>query len=113
LIGSWFGTGQPDDKGSMWLIRQAADGSFAVQFRTCLRGKNLDEIETGRWSLNGDVETLHIQTVNGTPVSQDDTYKILSHDGGKQVYRFLGTGFSYSSRRVDEAFEMPDCQTVS
>ena len=113
LVGSWFGVGQPDDKGSMWLIHQTADGNFSVLFRTCVRGKNFDELETGRWSLAGDTETLSVQTVNGQKVSQSDNYRILSHDGQKQTYRFLGTGFVYSSKRVDGSFEMPDCQLVS
>jgi hypothetical protein len=113
LVGSWFGTGQPDAKGSMWLIHQAADGTFMVQFRDCVKGHNQDEIETGRWSLNGDAETLQIRSVNGRPASQSDTYKILSHDAKQQVYRYLGTGFVYTSKRVDEKFEMPDCETVS
>ncbi len=97
----------------MWLIRQAADGNFTVQFRTCVKGKNRDEIETGRWILNGDVETLQVRTVNGIAVSSNDDYKILSHDAGKQVYRFLGTGFVYTSRRVAPDFEMPDCEAIS
>jgi hypothetical protein len=113
LIGSWFGMGQPDDKGAMWLIHQAADGTFRVQFRTCVKGQNLDEIQTGRWQLSGDVETLHIRASDGTAVSQDDDYKILFHDGGKQTYQFLRTGFVYSSRRVDDKFEMPSCETIS
>jgi hypothetical protein len=97
----------------MWLIHQAADGNFTVQFRTCVKGKNRDEIETGRWMLNGDVETLQVRTVNGTTVSQNDDYRILWHDLGKQIYRFEGTGFVYTSRRVDANFTIPDCETVS
>ena len=113
LVGTWFGMGQPDNKGSMWLIHEAADGNFTVLFRTCVRGKNFDELETGRWSLSGDSEVLQVRTVNGQKVSENDTYRILSHDGQKQVYRFMGTGFVYSSKRVDENFQMPDCQTIS
>jgi hypothetical protein len=113
LVGSWFGMGQPDDKGSMWLIHQMADGSFHVQFRTCVKGKNFDEVETGHWRLNGDAETLSIETVNGQRTGMTDDYTILWHDGGKQIYRYSGTGFVYTSKRVDEKFEMPDCETVS
>jgi hypothetical protein len=113
LVGSWFGMGQPDDKGSMWLIHQTADGNFQVLFRSCVKGKAFDELERGRWQLSGDIETLHIQTINGAPVSLDDGYKILSHDGGRQTYQFLRTGFVYSSRRVDDKFEMPSCETIS
>jgi hypothetical protein len=113
LVGSWFGTGQPDDRGSMWLIHQMADGTFQVQFRSCVKGKDLDEVETGRWQLNGDTETLFIQTVNGQRAAQADDYKILWHDGGKQIYRFTGTGFVYSSKRVDANFVLPSCETIS
>lgn len=113
LVGSWFGSGQPDNKGSMWLIHESADGGFTVQFRTCAKGKNLDEIETGRWTLSGDVETLHIATVNGTKVALNDDYRILWHDLGKQIYRYQGTGYVYTSKRVDADFVMPDCEMVS
>ena len=70
-------------------------------------------METGRWQLTGDVETLHVRSVNGAPASLDDSYRILSHDGQKQVYRFLATGFVYSSKRVDDTFELPSCETIS
>lgn len=113
LVGSWFGMGQPDDTGTMWLIHQAANGTFRVEFRTCFKGKALDEVETGRWQLAGNIETLHIQSVNGQDYSQDDIYKILSHDGGKQTYSFLRTGFVYSSKRVDEKYQMPSCEMIS
>src|ERR1700742_616321 len=113
LVGSWFGTGQPDDKASMWLIHQQAGGAFTVLFRSCVKGHNFDEVETGHWQLNGDTETLQVQTMNGRNISQRDDYKILWHDGGKQIYRFSGTGYVYTSKRVDPNFQMPDCQTIS
>ena len=113
LIGSWFGTGQPDDKAAMWIAHMGADGSFAAQFRSCVKGKGLDEIETGRWRLEGDTETININAVNGAPFSRDDVYKILLHDDGKQVYRFLRDGFVFTSRRVDNKFEMPSCDAIS
>jgi hypothetical protein len=113
LIGSWFGQGQPDDKAEMWLARNAPDGTFEVQFRSCSKGHNLDQVETGRWSLNGDTETLQVLKVNGTPLAQTELYKILSHDAGKQVYRYAVTGFVYTSRRVDDKFELPSCETIS
>ena len=113
LVGAWFGQGQPDDKGEMWLAHNAPDGSFQVQFRSCRKGQALDQIETGRWSLNGDTETLQVLTVNGAPLAQKELYKVLSHDGAKQVYRYDVTGFVYTSRRVDDKFELPSCETIS
>jgi hypothetical protein len=113
LIGAWFGQGQPDDKSEMWLVHNDPDSSFQVQFRACAKGKAMDQMETGRWSLAGDTETLQVLTVNGTPLAQREIYKILSHDGAKQIYRYLATGFVYTSRRVDGDFEMPSCEMIS
>ncbi len=113
LIGSWFGTGQPDDKAAMWIAHMGANGAFAAQFRSCVKGHELDEIETGHWRLDGDTETIHIETVNGASWSQDDTYKIMSHDGQSQVYRYLRDGFVFTSHRVDAKYEMPSCETIS
>ena len=113
LIGSWFGTGQPDDKAAMWIAHMGANGSFAAQFRSCVKGKELDEVETGHWRLEGDTETINVQTVNGEAISREDTYKILIHDGGKQVYRYLADGFVFTSHRVDDKFEMPSCEAIS
>ena len=45
LIGSWFGTGQPDDKAAMWIAHMGANGGFAAQFRSCVKGKEVDEIQ--------------------------------------------------------------------
>ena len=113
LVGAWFGQGQPDNKGEMWLARNAPDGSFQVQFRSCTKGHALDQVETGRWSLNGDREILQVLTVNGAPLTQTELYKVLSHDGAKQVYRYEVTGFVYTSHRVDDKFELPSCETIS
>ena len=112
LVGSWFGIGQPDDRAAMWIAHKGADGGFAAQFRSCVKGKPLDEFETGHWRLEGDTETINIQTVNGM-AAQDDAYKILSHDGQRQVYRYLRDGFVFTSHRVDEKFEMPSCEAIS
>ena len=113
LIGTWFGTGQPDDKAAMWIAHMGANGAFAAQFRSCVKGKEMNEVETGRWRLEGDTETINIQTVNGQPWTREDVYKILSHDNQKQVYRYLRDGFVFTSHRVDAKFEMPSCEAIS
>ncbi len=113
LIGSWFGTGQPDDKSEMWLIHHQANGNFQALFRTCLKGKAFDDVESGHWALAGDMETLTILSVDGKPAALQESYKVLSHDAGKQVYRYMTSGFVYTSRRVDESFEMPSCEAIS
>jgi hypothetical protein len=113
LVGTWFGTGQPGDKGEMWIARMGADGSFHAQFRSCARGKATDLFQTGSWVLNGDMETISVTSVNGVFYLRNDSYKILSHDQNRQTYRYLPTGFVYNSRRVDEKFQMPECEAIS
>ena len=113
ITGIWFGQGQPYDKSEMWIARMGADGSFHAQFRTCRKGKATDVINDGTWALNGDLETIQIQTVNGQFFPRSDQYQVLSHDGKSQTYRYLATGFTYTSKRVDAKFQMPACDLVS
>jgi len=113
MIGRWFGTGQPNDKSEMWLAQAAADGRFHVQFRACRQGKAYDKTNDGMWKLEGTRETISIDTVDGAKVvPRQDIYTLLSHGNDKQVYRYEGTGFVYTSRKVDAKFAMPPCDVV-
>jgi hypothetical protein len=113
IAGFWFGQGQPNDKSEMWIAHMGADGSFHAQFRACRKGKASDTTNDGNWRLNGDMETIQIQTVGGQYFPRTDYYAILSHDGKSQSYRYLATGFVYTSKRVDAKFQMPACDLVS
>ncbi len=115
IAGRWFGTGQPNDKSEMWLEEGGADGSFHVLFRACRQGKASDATNDGHWELNGNAETITVDTVNGGKIAPPriDHYTILSHDAAKQVYRYDPTGFVYTSHRVDAKFQMPSCDLVS
>jgi len=112
-VGTWFGQGQPHDRGEMWVAQMLADGAFRVQFRTCRKGKAIDQFETGRWVLKEDLETIDIATVNGQPLPRTDRYRILSQDGRVQSYRYLRTGFVFTSHRVADGYRMPRCDLVS
>jgi hypothetical protein len=114
MAGRWFGTGQPNDKSEMWLAQAFADGRFHVQFRACRQGKAYDKTNDGVWKLDGAKETIAIDTVDGDKVvPREDVYTMLSHTSGKQVYRYEGTGFVYTSRKVDGKFAMPPCDLTS
>jgi hypothetical protein len=112
-VGTWFGQGQPHDKSEMWVAHMLAGGQFQVQFRTCRKGKPIDQFETGRWNLQDGLETIDIATVNGQPQARHDQYRILHHDGRSQVYRYLRTGFVFTSRRVADDYKMPRCDLIS
>ena len=112
-VGTWFGQGQPHDRGEMWVARMLADGAFRVQFRTCRKGKASDQFETGSWTLKDGLETIDIATVNGRKLPRRDQYRILRHDGHTQVYRYLRTGFVFTSHPVADGYQMPRCDLVS
>jgi hypothetical protein len=113
MVGRWFGTGQPNDKSEMWLAQAYPDGRFHVQFRRCRQGKAFDMTNDGAWVLDGTKETISIDTVDGQKLMpRHDVYTILSHTAVKQVYRYEGTGFVYTSRKVGADFAMPRCDLI-
>jgi hypothetical protein len=113
-VGSWFGTGQPNDRSEMYIDTFNADGSFRDQHRWCRQGKATDIAEAGRWRIAGDILTIDIATVNGRPEPRSDRYRIKSVDERVQNYVYLPTNFEYRARKVvDGKFQMPPCDLSS
>lgn len=112
-VGTWFGQGEPHDKSEMWVARMGPDGSFKVHFRACRKGQAMDHFEAGRWRLDGDLETIAIASVNGLALPRRDQYRIMAHDARHQTYRYLRTGFVFTSYRVADNYPMPGCDLVS
>ncbi|MEY4964625.1 MAG: hypothetical protein RL274_208 [Pseudomonadota bacterium] len=113
LAGTWFGHGQPDDNGAMYLDRMLPNGEFRVHHRTCIKGKAFDQAAAGRWSQSAGGFTITIQTVNGEENPRTDAYRIVSIDAQKQHYVYLRTNFAYHARRVAGDFKMPACDLIS
>jgi hypothetical protein len=113
MVGTWFGRGQPDDKLSMYIDRMRPDGRWRGEYRACLRGRPLDQVQTGRWTLDGDRLLLHVETVDGAPMPRTDVYRMLAHDGRSQKYAAQPSGFAYTPRRVDDGYKMPSCDLIS
>ena len=112
-IGSWYGTGQAYDKSILWLDHMLPNGEFRAQFRKCVKGQAQDTFETGRWTMKGDTFTIRVLTVNGVTDVREDHYKLLFHDKTRQRYRYLATGYVFSSTLVGDKFELPACDMVS
>jgi hypothetical protein len=112
LIGYWFGQGEPNDRSEMWLGHASANGDFAVQFRSCRKGKASDLFQKGTWWFQDGVETVQITLSGGAIVFDETPYKILFHDGNHQTYS-MPSGFVFKSSRVDANFRMPPCELVS
>ena len=113
MEGTWFGQGQPDSKESMYIDRMRADGSWRGEYRTCIKGKPMDQLQLGRWSLKGDILNLQVDTVNGLPIPRTDLYKMLAHNPKAQKYVSLDRNFSYAPQRVADDFQMPSCELTS
>ena len=113
MVGTWFGHGQPEDKDSMYIDRMRADGSWRGEYRTCGKGKLPDQIQTGHWSLSGDLLLLKVDSVDGLPAPRTDYYKMLSHSASSQKYISLSWNFPYTPERVADDFQMPSCELTS
>ena len=114
MVGTWFGQGQPDDKSAMYIDRMRPDGTWRGEYRVCIKGKPpKDDIQEGRWKLNGDILTLGVETVGGQFWPRTDTYKILEHSPKAQKYLSLGYKFTYTPQRVADDFKMPSCDLTS
>ena len=113
VVGDWYGQGQPNDKSNMWLDHLRPDGAFNGQYRTCLKGKASDTVQSGTWSLTGDSLTISILTVDGFFQPRNDVYQTMTHDGRHWVYNYLRMGYVFKADRVDGKFELPSCETVS
>ena len=113
MVGSWFGTGQPEDKSEMFIDTFNADGSFRNQHRWCRQGKATDLSETGRWNMAGNILTIDIATVSGRPEPRSDRYRVNVVDGKTQDYVYLSNNFRYKARKVAGNFPMPPCDLTS
>lgn len=113
MVGTWFGHGQPEDKAAMYIDRMRPDGSWRGEYRTCVKGKGLDQVQTGHWSLDGDTLVLKIEMVDGVRAPRTDNYKMLAHSPSSQKYVSLGWNFPYTPQRVADDFQMPSCELVS
>jgi len=113
MVGTWYGHGQPENRDAMYIDRMRADGNWRGEYRTCLRGKARDQVQEGRWALEGDILSLRVEKVNGVSTPRTDTYKMLSHAANAQKYVSLGWNFPYTPDRVADDFQMPGCDLVS
>src|ERR1700749_3657723 len=86
MVGTWFGSGQPHDTGSMYIDRMRPDGSWRGEYRTCRKGNSEDLVQEGTWQVHGDLLVLQVRTVGGTPMPRTDTYRVLSHSTAAQKY---------------------------
>jgi hypothetical protein len=113
MVGTWFGQGQPRSKESMYIDRMRPDGSWRGEYRTCIKGKPVDQVQEGRWSLAGDLLILKVELVDGSRTPRTDNYKMLAHTATTQKYVSLGWNFPYTPQKMADDFQMPSCELTS
>ena len=114
MVGTWFGHGQPQSRDAMYIDRMRPDGSWRGEYRTCVNGRTVDnQVQTGHWSLEGDLLKLQVDTVNGQPAPRTDGYRMLAHSANSQKYLSLAWNFPYTPERVADDFQMPSCELTS
>lgn len=113
MVGTWFGHGQPEDNQSMYIDRMRPDGSWRGEYRTCIKGTPLDQVQEGHWSLQGDMLSLRVDTVNGMRAPRTDFYRMLAHTATSQKYMSLSYNYPYTPQREPDDFKMPSCELIS
>ena len=114
LIGIWYGNARSVDTGEHGdnLLIRTADGRYVGYFRVCDHGEQRNMIETGRWSVDGDIETTITETVDGISVDADEyyreTYKINALSRDAMVYSSIKLGHDFTSTRVTGSTRIPD-----
>lgn len=109
LVGIWFSPFQPDEDGVMSIIEFRADGTFREEFRKCDGGDYVGyQTESGTWSVDGDVEHLVSERINGDPANSASDYKIILLTDNERRIRLDPQGYVFVGHRVQK-FEFPDC----
>ena len=109
LVGIWFSPFQPDEDGVMSLIEFRSDGTFREEFRKCDGGDYVGyQTESGTWSIDGDVEHLVADKINGDPANSASDYKILLLTDNERRIRLDPQGYVFVGHRVQK-FDFPDC----
>jgi hypothetical protein len=121
IVGDWFEDETYGGERTIAVGHFKADGSFSVDFRTCLKKGFLDHTETGTWSYEDGRLQMMTQTNNGMWVSADiEDYQTISNDGRLWIYkstageRFQELGeVKFHDVRVEPGSKPPDCALMS
>jgi hypothetical protein len=109
LVGIWFSPFQPDEDGVMSLIEFRADGTFREEFRKCDAGDYIGyQTESGTWSLEGEVEHIVADMINGDRAQTAADYQIVLLTDNERRIRLDPQGLVFIAHRVQK-FEFPDC----
>ena len=112
LVGIWLGHGQPGVPDTVvYLTEIRANGTFRSQFRKYDANCKItiDVIETGTWTLKGDIEQMITTVADGKKVNFPKSFKIELLTEREQHARQTDDGHLFVETRVPK-FEFPPCK---
>ncbi|MEY4878798.1 MAG: hypothetical protein RJB62_266 [Pseudomonadota bacterium] len=108
-VGLWYGEGQPHDPNILYLDQFGADGTFRSEFRRYERCEIVwQQVEEGRWNMEGDLIITIIDKVNGIPALGYQEYIVEELLENEIRLRHTETEFLFIERRIDR-LEFPGC----
>lgn len=113
MVGTWYGSDTVQKPGMMtqWVSEIRADGRYSISFRSFQDCKLMTRSEEeGRWSLDGKTQVFAQEIRNGSPSDYVQKYDVIELTPAIQRYRSIRTGNEYTSSRVAEGFQLPDCK---
>jgi hypothetical protein len=120
IVGDWFEDETYGGQRTIAVGHFKPDGTFTVDFRTCLKKAVIDHTETGTWTYAGGKLEMTTQTNNGFWVYDIEDYQTVSNDGHLWIYKSTyGSGFqeygqiTFRDVRVEPGSKPPDCDLTS
>jgi hypothetical protein len=120
IVGDWFEDETYGGARTIAVGHFKPDGTFSVDFRTCLKKGFLDHTETGLWNYTGGKLEMTTQTNNGFWVYDTEDYQTISNDGHLWIYKSTaGSGFqeygqvTFRDVRVEPDAKPPGCDLTS
>jgi hypothetical protein len=120
IVGDWFEDETYGGQRTIAVGHFKPDGTFSVDFRTCLKKGVIDHTETGQWTYSGGRLQMMTQTNNGLWVSDVEDYQTVSNNGQLWIYKSVaGESFqelgqvTFHDARVEAGSKPPTCDLTS
>lgn len=120
IIGDWFEDEFYGGQRTIAVAHFVGDGTFSVDFRTCLKPGFLDHTETGHYTYSGGALHMTTETNNGFWTYSIEEYRTISNTGKLWIYKSVaGDNFkafgevTFHDVRVGAGSKPPTCDLTS
>ena len=120
IVGDWYEDENYGGQRTIAVGHFKEDGSFSVEFRTCLKQGSLDHTDTGHWTYANGRLRMTTEANNGFWTYEIEDYQTLSNDGHVWIYKSMaGPAFqqygtvTFHDVRVTPDSKAPSCDLTS